>query len=154
MDKAMVNWSKDVIRSLEIATSHNEYLDNHGYYAIISGKWDSTGKTYRNIKLHYIGKAYEQTIRTRVQKEHVAYKCINKYTASNPESVILVMTGVVTQKSIDRLTHQFVDDIEACLIMANQPTCNSQSTESYSGRSIHITNTGDYSPLKEKCDCE
>ncbi|GHU74697.1 hypothetical protein FACS189450_15310 [Spirochaetia bacterium] len=47
-------------------------------------------------------------------------------------------------------TQGLFDDIEACLIYDNQPVANTINKDSYTGRSIIVTNTGGFYPLNEK----
>lgn len=150
MDNVTINWSSGCIRYDQLSSSNRGYLDEYGFYAILTGIYDKVENTNKSIKLHYIGKAYEQKIRERVLQEHTAYECINKYLKENPERNVLVMTGKIVKSSLDRITSQLVDNTEACLIYTNQPSCNTMSKDSYKGRDIEIINTGDYSPLEEK----
>lgn len=154
MEKASINWSNGCIRYENISSSNNQYLDDYGFYAVLTGIYDREKRTYKEIKLHYIGKAYEQTIRERVQQEHDAYACIKKYVNDNPERAVLVMTGKIVKASLERITKEFVDDIETCLIFTNKPLCNTMSKDNYCGRDIEIINNGDYFPLKETSTCE
>ena len=150
MDKVTINWSEGCIRYEQLSNSNHEYLDEYGFYAILTGVYDKEENTNKSIKLQYIGKAYEQKIRKRVMQEHTAYECIKKHLKENPGRNVLVMTGKIVKSSLGKITRQLVDDTEACLIYTNQPSCNAMFKNSYEGRAIEIINTGDYSPLKEK----
>ncbi|UTC44434.1 hypothetical protein [Treponema sp. OMZ 857] len=150
MDKVTINWNENCVLYEMISNSDHKYLDEHGFYAILTGIYDKVENTYKSIKLHYIGKAYEQTIRERVLQKHTAYDCIKKYLKEDPRRNVLVMTGKIVKYSVGKITKQLVDDTEACLIYTNQPLCNTMSKNSYEGRDIEIINTGDYLPLKEK----
>jgi hypothetical protein len=64
------------------------------------------------------------------------------------------MAGIVTHASVQRLSQDFVDDVECCLIYSNQPLCDQKCKEEYTGRSIKITNVdGTYIPVKRLSQC-
>jgi hypothetical protein len=153
MDSVTINWQKGVIRFADLGTSLDDYLDGSGFYAVVAGKYDQQARNYTGIKLLYIGQAFDQTLRERIPQPHDAYTCVNQYLKNHPGTTPLAMLGAITSASVERVTQQFVDDTECCLIFSNQPSCNTSCRDSYSGRSIRITNTGDFWPLKETSSC-
>ena len=68
MDKVTINWNENCVLYEMISNSDHKYLDEHGFYAILTGIYDKVENTYKSIKLHYIGKAYEQTIREKADR--------------------------------------------------------------------------------------
>ena len=152
MTKVTIEWEQGIIKFSDIKTKTSKYLDNKGFYAIITGKFDSNSKHYKEISLRYIGMAFDQTVRERVQQKHDAYIDILKYLSENPGFEALVMVGCITKCSQDRITKQLMEDIEACLIFRNKPKNNIVKKYNYAGRSITINNTGDFRPLKEISD--
>jgi hypothetical protein len=154
MDTAKIDWSETIVKLVDIDQSKNPYLDKKGFYAILTGKFNSLEEKFQNIKLRYIGQAYRQTLRIRVPQDHIAYKKIEKYLKNNPDYEPLVMLGIISEHSKEKLTYQFIDDIEACLIFSNKPDCNTKNIDSYDGRDIKVINTGDYCPLDEISKCK
>jgi len=63
MDTVQINWAKGVIRFDTISQSENPYLDRGGFYAILGAKFDNASSTWKEIKLLYIGQAFDQTLR-------------------------------------------------------------------------------------------
>ena len=153
MDTATINWAKGVITWDHLGSSSESYLKEAGFYAILAGTLNPTTKQYEQIKLLYIGQAYEQTLGECIPQPHAGYECINAYAQKNPSAKILVMVGVLTQTNRENITQQFFNDIECCLIFRNQPLCNTLCEDSYSGRNLSITNTGDFNPLAQSCVC-
>ncbi|MCL2440968.1 MAG: hypothetical protein FWD14_04455 [Treponema sp.] len=149
MDCTTIEWSSTVVPYSNVQDSGNGYLDNNGFYIILTGKYSSQIRKYVDIKLQYIGKAYAQSIRERVQQEHDAYIKIDQFLKKNSGYSALVRPGIIIELSQQRVTPQIVDDIEACLIFCNQPPANTLNKDKYSGRDIAIINTGGYYPLEE-----
>ncbi|GMO51904.1 MAG: hypothetical protein Ta2G_09640 [Termitinemataceae bacterium] len=153
MDNATINWFQGMIKLSDIKESRDKNLDKHGFYVILTGKFDPPSGQYTDIKLQYIGQAYKQTIRVRILQEHDAYTEIAKYLKKNIGFELLVMSGTIATSSLAKLTYQFIDDVEACLIFDNQPLCNTRNMDSYNGRNITVNNTGDYLPLQQVSIC-
>jgi mannitol-1-phosphate/altronate dehydrogenase len=149
MDYVTIEWSSTVIPCSNIQNANNGYLDSDGLYMVLTGKPDNSGHKYVDISLQYIGQAYDQTIRERVQQEHDAYTQIKKFLSTNKGYKVLIRPGIITDISQKRKSKELVDDVEACLIFYNQPITNTVHKDSYSGRDITITNCGKYFPLEE-----
>jgi hypothetical protein len=149
MDEVFIEWNSHVIPYSNIQENENCCLDKNGFYMVLTGKYNVTTNKYTNIKLQYIGQAYDQSIRKRVPQPHVAYNEIQQYLNVNSGYKALVISGIITESSQKKITAELFDDIEACLIFCNQPLTNTQNKESYKGREIVITNTGTYFPLEE-----
>ncbi|GHV92467.1 hypothetical protein AGMMS50268_29700 [Spirochaetia bacterium] len=150
MELVTLEWSNTVIDFSKISSNlTNKYLDDNGFYAVLTGKYDKNTNEYRDILLHYIGQAFDQTIRERAPQKHPAYTQIKQYLKKHPGFVPLLMPGVVIKITQKKLTQELVDDIEECLIYDNQPVANTINKDSYTGRSIIITNTGGFYPLNK-----
>lgn len=152
MENVIIKWEKLILFS-QIETLESELLDGRGFYAIITGKVID-----RHIigeqKLHYIGVAYEQSLRTRIMQEdtHPAYKEIDNFIAKNPDYKKYVRIGKISSKIQDRDSESLYKDIESCLIYDNKPLANTQCKDSYNGRQIKIENQGVYCSLKKFSD--
>ena len=149
MDSVTIDWAQGCTRFDRVNNSQKEYFDKKGFYVVLTGKYNKDSNKFENIRLQYIGLAYDQSIRERVQQEHSAYSKIQNYLNEHSEYTPLVMVGIIKNSTLGRITKDFFEDIEACLINDNKPLCNTQSIESYNGRDIKVTNTGDYSPLNQ-----
>jgi hypothetical protein len=150
-DTVNINWVKGVVPFHQIPEfNHKDYdLDKNGFYAILAGKRKTTG--WVELELLYIGQAFDQTLRERIPQEHDAYKCVFDYQQDSDKD-ILVKIGYIKESTVQKTTQLF-DDVECCLIYCNQPLCNTLCKEKYTGRDLHIINTGSYRPLKEECYC-
>jgi hypothetical protein len=153
MDTVNVEWDKGVIRFDQIKDFKSENLDKKGFYTILGWTFDETSKKWKDLKLLYIGQAFDQTLRERIPQEHDAYNCVYDYKKNHSGTSLFVMIGIIKESSVEKQTQQLFNDIECCLIFRNKPACNTTCQESYSGRDLEVTNTGDYVPLKEKCSC-
>jgi len=153
MDTVHINWEESVIRFSNIKDSNNSKLDGKGFYAILGAIYNAEKNNWGNIKLLYIGQAFGQTLRERIQQEHPAYECVFDYQKKYSNVGIVVMLGVIEKSTVEKLTQQLFDDIECCLVFRNQPLCNTSCKESYSGRDLKVINTGHPYPLKEECPC-
>jgi hypothetical protein len=65
---------------------------------------------------------------------------------------LVVKIGTLEHHSVARVTQQFVWDAESALIVTNQPLFNRHHRNRHSGRTIHVTNNGDYAPLRRVAD--
>ena len=155
MDTVYINWVQGVVPFHQIKDfRHKTYdLDRNGFYAILGGTYDSRSRGWKNLKLLYIGQAFDQTLRERIPQEHPAYQCVFEYRKRHSGVDILVKIGFIEKSTVERSTQQLFDDIECCLIFCNQPLCNTTCKESYSGRDLQVINVGHYRRLKEKCTC-
>jgi hypothetical protein len=147
MDWALIYWYPHVY-TLEKIDKADEQND---FYAILGAKRGY--KEWRDLDLLYIGMAFRQTVKERIMQPHEAYTCINEYLKDNPGREIIIMVGMLVDYSLDRVTEQFVEDIECCLIHSNQPWCNERCKTSYTARPLLVLNDGDYAPLKKKSHC-
>lgn len=153
MDTVQIKWIEGVIQFNAISEFKHQYLDKKGFYALLGARFNKETDRWEEIKLLYIGQAFDQTLRERIPQEHPAYKCVFEYTKKNPGKQIAVMLGIIEKSSVQKLTQELFNDVECCLISWNQPTCNTQCKESYTGRELQVTNTGGFTPLKEKSTC-
>jgi hypothetical protein len=152
LDTVTIEWGRTATRFEQIARSQLAHLDQNGFYAIIGANYDETKKEWTNLDLLYIGQAFDQTLRQRIPQPHDAYSCVNENIKKTGKTVI-VMVGVIRETSAERVTQDFVDDVECCLIYSNQPLCNDKCKDEYRGRPLRITNTEGYSPLKPSSSC-
>lgn len=151
MENVIIKWEKLILFS-QVETLESELLDGRGFYAIITGK--VIDRYIGEQKLHYIGVAYEQSLRTRIMQEdtHPAYKEIDNFIAKNPDYKKYVRIGKISSKIQDRDSELLYKDIESCLIYDNKPLANTQCKDSYNGRQIKIENQGVYCSLKKISD--
>lgn len=149
-DWAVVEWSKAVtIDDLEEIDDERDA----DLYALIAADEDEVEGKWTRLRLLYIGSAFLQFVATRIRQPHNAYACVNRYMHLHPGKVLLVMTGTITEASLERISETFVREVECCLINCNQPHCNDVCMESYSGRELVVRNSGDYAPLRSRCHC-
>jgi hypothetical protein len=145
-----INWVDNVVRLSKIKTSRLPSLDQKGFYAILGAKQDEKRK-WEVMTLLYIGQAFDQTLRERIPQEQKPYKCVTAFLRNNlnTKAEALVMHGLVGRSS-STLSQDLVDDIERCLVNANQPLCNEVRRGSNDGKPLMITNMGGFYPLKEQ----
>jgi len=151
MDQVQIKWFNN-IPFKTISQSENKHLDKKGFYALLGARYDKDSKNWKVILL-YIGQAFDQTLRNRIPQDHPGYECVYDYIKKNPGKEIRVMIGIIEKTNLEKITQTLFDAIECCLIFCNQPKCNTQCKESYTGRDLQVTNTGAYIPLKPKCTC-
>jgi hypothetical protein len=150
LDEAVINWDQGVFKFEDLDAQGTDALESAGFYALLAARLDRRTRKWVNLKLLYIGKAFNQAIRKRLPQDHSAFECIEEFfeDEDNQDMDLVVMVGTLVSATLERVTKQLFDDIEACLIFRNQPLCNVQSTESYSGRPLRVINEGDFAPLK------
>lgn len=153
MDTVHIDWDEIVIRFNNVGDSKRPKLDEKGFYAVLGAVYNPKTDKWGNIKLLYIGQAFDQTLRERIPQEHPAYACVFDYQRRHSGVCIVVMLGTVEKSTVAKLTQQLLNDIECCLIFCNQPLCNTSCEESYSGRDLKVINTGHSYPLKKECSC-
>ena len=114
-------------------------LDEIGFYAIYVGV-PSEKLGYTTLKkLLYIGQAYKQKIRDRLQQPHDADECMKTEKEGEPDSDLYVKTGRITENNLENTTQELFDDIECCMIYTNKPACNQKCLVEYSGGDITIS---------------
>lgn len=153
MDTVEITWDQGFIRWKDTGTSTRLNLDGSGFYCLLISYYDKTSQKWRDFKLLYIGKAFDQTLRQRIMQPHDADSCIDSWLGASSTYDKVAMIGVVTRTSLARATQGLYDDAECCLIYSNKPTCNAKCKDSYSGREIQVVNIGDYSPLRSSSHC-
>jgi hypothetical protein len=153
MDTVSIKWDDGITQFDQIKDSKRTNLDKSGFYAISGATFDKSSNKWNGLKLLYIGQAFDQTLRVRIPQEHDAYKCVFDYKKNHSGTDLVVMIGIIEKSSVQKQTQQLFNDIECCLIFWNKPSCNTACQESYSGRDLEVTNTGDYTPLKDKRSC-
>ncbi|MCD6131685.1 MAG: hypothetical protein J7J61_06250 [Candidatus Hydrothermae bacterium] len=132
----------------------SEEFDKFGFYMLLTGKPTQEG-TFKMGKLLYIGQAYNQKIGERIPQSHPGYECIVENHSG--EYLYLAVSEISRLDGMEKITQELFDDIECCLIYKNKPLCNTDCVNKYNSklrRVIQITNTYNYSPLKEKCECK
>jgi hypothetical protein len=149
-DWAKVHWNDSVYQLKQL-----DGLDEDGeFYALISAVRQARN-AWVDEKLIYIGQAYRQHVRTRIKQDHASYSKLIQYQAIHKERELLIMIGWLPKDeySVQRVTPQFVDDVEALLIFKNKPRFNNKHKASYAGRHLLVANEGEFSPLKEWSAC-
>ncbi|RKZ29682.1 hypothetical protein DRQ36_07865 [bacterium] len=141
---AKIEWEEEAYLAEEV-----EYISDDEFYAIFSAIVN--GADLNDCELLYIGSAYSQGASTRIKQPHRAYRQIKTYLRANPDRDIFIITGNIVDHSQERMSLQFFNDIECCLIFCNKPLFNTLCKESYNGRPVEIINYGGYKPLKKKC---
>ena len=96
MDTVEITWDNGFIPLVDVGTMKNSKLDSNGFYAILIAKKLENGK-WSNYTLLYIGQAFDQTLRQRIQQPHDAGQCINSWINSNPTFALVVMIGLITR---------------------------------------------------------
>jgi hypothetical protein len=156
LDTVTIEWGHNAERFENIGRSALSHLDENGFYAILGANPDPTKNQWADFDLLYIGQAFDQTLRQRIPQPHPAYSCVNENIKKTGKTVI-VMVGVITEKSVERLTQDFIDDVECCLIYSNQPLCNDKCKDEYNHRSprrqLRITNKEVDHILEASCSC-
>jgi len=150
MTHVTIHWSKNVAKLSSISESNIEHLDEKGFYAIYLAEKLKNGDLGDPILL-YIGQAYNQTIRERLLQQHSSEKCFNEWKKNNPGFDIWVQAGVIKDAGQERITSKLFDDIECCMIYTNQPKCNTQCKERYSGRDIEIIHEKSWKLRNSSC---
>lgn len=149
-DHAVVDWSNAF--TIDELDELDHEITAH-FYALVAATLDPVRKMWTNLDLLYIGLAYHQHVAIRVSQDHTAYSCVNGHMRAHPKKRLIVMAGTIVRASLERISQQFVHDVECCLIYCNQPKCNVACKGSYARRALVVENTGDYVPLHESCDC-
>jgi hypothetical protein len=131
MDKVRVFWSKDrpIEKAIKVDEKQYEYL-----YMILAKK-----------KLLYIGQAFNQYLGNRLSRHEVLNEILDDYS----EEIIRIRFGNIIAPQFSRITKKLVTDIESVLINYHDPPYNIQSTDTYYGRDIQVTNLGTFKPLKK-----
>jgi hypothetical protein len=150
-----ISWAKALIELGSYFTSEHQYLRRKGFYAVLSAM-PVRIEGIRRLAIRdllYIGQAFDQAIRDRINQEHSASACIEEYHRKNPKLELLLKVGVITRTNQQTLTQELFNDVECGLIYSNQPICNIQCKKTYQGRSLFIINKGDYDPLHGNSLC-
>jgi len=153
LDTVEITWDTGFVRWNNVSSSDQKNLGSNGFYGVLIARYESAEKKWKDFKLLYIGQAFDQTLRERIPQPHDADRCIDSWLKANPNHEKVVMLGVITRKSQDKLTWELVNDTECCLIFSNKPECNVKCKDSYSGREIQVVNLGDFAPLKNSSHC-
>jgi hypothetical protein len=145
-DWAIIEWHEEDWIPDEL----DEIPDGH-FYVIYAA--EEKGNKLLDCEILYIGMAYYQDIKTRINQRHIAYNSFEDYHEENLNKELFIIVGAIVDYSLGRITRKFCSDVEACLIANNQPYCNKHSKKGYYGRNIEVTNTGNYKPLKRTSYC-
>lgn len=129
--------------------------DEGDFYAVIAGARSRSGKTWDPIRVLYVGIAYNQPVVRRIRQDHQSYERVVQYVTRHREHDLFVMVGDLMPgvHSVERVTRQFVEDVEGLLIYRNKPPLNTRGVNEYTGRDLVVMNAGDYAPLKETSAC-
>ncbi len=152
---AFVNFKADKSADKPIEVYVVEDLDSWnstGFYVIFAGtvedKVDAT-KKYKEVtpkKLLYIGKAYGQSIKGRIEEEHEGvYDEIRGILKSTGYKAFAKAGIIVDYPPKKQQPEDIYIDIEALLIYDNnksKPLLNTNNTKSYKGRSLIVKNDG------------
>ncbi len=101
----------------------------------------------------YISKAFPETLRERIKEPHDALHGINKFLNEKPERNLLVMLGIFTNISNQKVSEDLFNAVKHCLINTNRPLSNPSYIENYTGSLLEINNEGNFHPLKAKSIC-
>lgn len=119
------------------------------FYAVFSAKKAGRNQWDKPYRLLYVGKAYKQSVVSRLTQNHQAYGALlGHLEAQKADRQTLVMLGELLVWSPERVTGEFIGDVEQALIFCNQPKLNVQHKKTYTGRPLVVVNGGDYAPLK------
>jgi len=151
MVRVRIKWSTNCGWLSNANTSNLKYLDDNGFYAIYLARYNSQTIMVGDGKLLYIGKAYDQTIRQRLQQHHDADQCINNLKRQKTNYELFFKSGIISETDQERLTVQLVNDIECCMIFMNKPSCNIQCKEKYDGREVSIENENSWIIKNSSC---
>ena len=100
MARVKITWSEKTTALTYIPDSKISYLDESGFYAIYVRVPSEKPKYSTLKKLLYIGQAYEQIIRDRLQQPHDADECMEAEKEREPNSDLYVKTGIITESFI------------------------------------------------------
>jgi len=126
MEIVKIEWIKTNYREIK------EYYDTY-YYAFSRGN-----------SLLYIGISYKQNVKTEIDQT-LRRLGINTTGLS-------IWLGYLNSDATtySRITEQIIKDVECLMIYTNQPICNTQCKENYTGRcNIKVRTSG--CPLIRKC---
>lgn len=152
MARVKITWSVNCDWLSNANNSTLEYLDDNGFYAIYLGKHDRETRKVKDSRLLYIGQAYDQTIRQRIQQPHDVDECMSNFKKKNPGYDLFFKSGIVSEIDQQKISSQLVDDVECCMIFRNQPECNTQCRESYMGREIIVEHENPWIIRNSSCE--
>jgi len=144
-----LTWGAGVQELSMIGASALDYLDGPGFYAILGANRDVSGTFLVEMKVLYIGHAFGESLREEISRENAENGRIAEFLNQNPGYEPVVMVGAVTH-SDDSVDRGLFQDIQCCLVHANQPSYNDGCRDAYTGRDIEIINTGDFYPIEEQ----
>jgi len=143
---AGIDWGDDV------APFHKtDELDGDGceFYTVFSAVASGKNEWVRPYRLLYVGLAYHQSVQKRIRQDHQAYDQVCAYLSEHRrDRDVLVMLGHLRVYSPERVTREFVGDVESLLIFENQPRFNKRNKNTYEGRPLVVASLGEYEPLK------
>jgi hypothetical protein len=88
LDTVEISWESGFVRLADVGTWKSAKLDQRGFYAILISVFDKPNDQWKNFRLLYIGKAYDQTIRQRLGQTRIADPCIASWIKANPGTLI------------------------------------------------------------------
>ncbi len=116
MDKIYLEWENE--EYMEILSLEDSY-----FYAFVDAN---------NNKILYIGIAYFQDVCDEIDNELREFDL-------DPDKIIFWL-GHISDFSGERITEEFIRDVECLLIFTNQPEINDKCKKNYPGRDMHILN--------------
>ena len=96
-------------------------------------------------KILYIGKCFFQSFTQRISQEW--NEPIGRWLRRNSKYDLTLKLGTVALVGRERLSQAMLEDVENLLIIAQRPSGNISSTETYAGRDLTIINGCRHAPL-------
>ena len=150
-EKVTITWSNSLVKYSEIETSTVSFLDKQGFFCILSGMNGLRKEILDEIILLYIGQTFSHTLREKIIQSYEKIDYISgRFINEKERRTTLIMGGIITNCSAKTISNYLYKNIVNCLIYANKPIGNPSYLENYNSKTIEITNTGHYFPLKEK----
>ena len=152
MDRAKLSWSEYAIPLDGIETSNHPLLkEKKGFYALIGAKLDEEADVWRDISLLHIGHTSGQSLLARVTQDQPAHDRAREIAAAN-DATVLVMLAEIESTTLGRVTRDFLQDVELCLVRSNDPAAHPNPEAAIPAREISVLNGErkgtDYRPLK------
>jgi len=123
-----------------------EFMFDRGVYMLLHSKPFKSKRIrrIRHLSILYIGQTYDRSLYERINEHR------NQWAAGFfdlPDRVTFKV-GIV-EPPTPRLTRKLLNDVEALLIITQQPDYNLKLKDIYMGRDLRIENDGMFKPLPE-----
>jgi len=152
MARVKITWSEITTPLSNIPLSTIRYLDEKGFYAIYLGVPTDKPNSIIIKKLLYIGQAYKQKIRDRLQQPHDADECMKSEKEKEPGSKLYIKSGIILEYDQDGISQELFDDVECCMIYINKPACNEKCIDEYGGGDITISHVNAIKITDSSCE--